>query len=134
MTGTIALSRRGFLISSGAAGLTISFLGACANGSSDAEEAAADLTPNPEVNAWVHISRDDTVTIRVARSEMGQGTMTGLAQLVAEELQCDWDKVVAEFPTPGENLKRDRVWQSYSTGGSQGIRSTGSEDPAILEP
>ncbi|MAP93665.1 MAG: aldehyde dehydrogenase [Ponticaulis sp.] len=124
MTGTIALSRRGFLISSGAAGLTISFLGACANGSSDAEEAAADLTPNPEVNAWVHISRDDTVTIRVARSEMGQGTMTGLAQLVAEELQCDWDKVVAEFPTPGENLKRDRVWQSYSTGGSQGIRGS----------
>jgi aerobic-type carbon monoxide dehydrogenase small subunit (CoxS/CutS family) len=46
----------------------------------------------PEVNAWVVIDADDTVTIRIARSEMGQGTLTGLAQMVAEELECDWDK------------------------------------------
>src|SRR6516165_3314874 len=59
---------------------------------------AADGTP--EVNAWVVIRPDDTVVIRIARSEMGQGTLTGLAQLVAEELECDWSKVVTEFPTP----------------------------------
>ena len=47
----------------------------------------------PEVNAWVVIKPDDTVVIRIARSEMGQGTLTGLAQLVAEELECDWSKV-----------------------------------------
>jgi CO/xanthine dehydrogenase Mo-binding subunit len=54
--------------------------------------------------------RDDTVVIRVARSEMGQGTITGLAQLVAEELECDWSKVTIEYPTPGESVKRNRVW------------------------
>ncbi len=79
---------------------------------------------SPEVNAWVVIRPDDTVVIRVARSEMGQGTMTGLAQLVAEELECDWSKVTTEFPTPGQNLARKRVWGNFSTGGSQGIRQS----------
>jgi isoquinoline 1-oxidoreductase subunit beta len=68
----------------------------------------------PEVTAWVVIKPDDSVIIRVARSEMGQGSMTGLAQLVAEELECDWSKVSAEFPTPGENLARNRVWAASS--------------------
>ncbi len=70
------------------------------------------------------IEPDDTVVVRIARSEMGQGTLTGLAQLVAEELECDWSKVKTEYPTPGENLGRDRVWRSFSTGGSQGIRGS----------
>src|SRR5262245_41523074 len=78
----------------------------------------------PEVNAWVVIRPDDTVVIRIARSEMGQGTLTGLAQLVAEELECDWSKVATEFPTPGENLARKRVWGNFSTGGSRGIRES----------
>src|ERR1700683_3634075 len=79
---------------------------------------------SPEVNAWVVIHPDDSVVIRVARSEMGQGTLTGLAQLVAEELECDWSKVSTEFPTPGQNLARKRVWGNFSTGGSQGIRQS----------
>ena len=57
---------------------------------------------SPEVNAWVVIRPDDTVVIRIARSEMGQGSLTGLAQLVAEELECDWSKVTTEYPTPGK--------------------------------
>jgi isoquinoline 1-oxidoreductase subunit beta len=77
---------------------------------------------SPEVNAWVVIRPDDTVVIRIARSEMGQGTLTGLAQLVAEELECDWSKVTWEYPTPGESVKRKRVWGDFSTGGSRGIR------------
>jgi isoquinoline 1-oxidoreductase beta subunit len=79
---------------------------------------------SPEIGAWVVIRPDDTVVIRIARSEMGQGTLTGLAQLVAEELECDWSKVTTEYPTPGENLKRKRVWGDYSTGGSRGIRTS----------
>ena len=79
---------------------------------------------SPEVNAWVVVRPDDTVVIRVARSEMGQGTLTGLAQLVAEELDCDWSKVATEFPTPGQNVARKRVWGDYSTGGSRGIRTS----------
>jgi len=79
---------------------------------------------SPEVNAWVVIRPDDTVVIRIARSEMGQGTLTGLAQLVAEELECDWSKVVTEFPTPGQNVARKRAWGDFSTGGSRGIRAS----------
>jgi len=78
----------------------------------------------PEVNAWVVIQPNDTVVIRIARSEMGQGTLTGLAQLVAEELECDWSKVTTEFPTPGQNVARKRVWGDFSTGGSRGIRTS----------
>jgi isoquinoline 1-oxidoreductase beta subunit len=79
-----------------------------------------------EINAWVMVKPDDTIIIRIARSEMGQGTLTGLAQLVAEELDANWAKVTTEYPTPGQSLARNRVWGSYSTGGSQGIR--GSQD------
>jgi isoquinoline 1-oxidoreductase beta subunit len=79
---------------------------------------------SPEVNAWVVIRPDDTVVIRIARSEMGQGSLTGLAQLVAEELECDWSKVTTEFPTPGQSLARKRVYGDMSTGGSRGIRTS----------
>ncbi|KQP67500.1 aldehyde dehydrogenase [Methylobacterium sp. Leaf111] len=90
-------------------------------------EAAAQEAPpalTPEVNAWVVIKPDETVVIRIARSEMGQGTLTGLAQLVAEELGCDWSKVVTEYPTPGQNVARGRVWGDFGTGGSRGIRES----------
>ncbi len=79
---------------------------------------------SPEVNAWVVIRPDDTVVIRIARSEMGQGTLTGLAQLVAEELECDWSKVTTEYPTPGQSVARKRPWGDFSTAGSRGIRAS----------
>ena len=71
-------------------------------------------------------SRTTASSIRIARSEMGQGTFTALAQLVAEELDCDWKKVSAEFASPNEHVRRNRIWGSMSTGGSQGVR--GSQD------
>jgi isoquinoline 1-oxidoreductase beta subunit len=79
---------------------------------------------SPEVGVWVVIRPDDTVVIRIARSEMGQGTLTGLAQLVAEELECDWSKVTTEYPTPGQSVARKRAWGPFSTGGSRGIRES----------
>src|SRR5216117_2258509 len=79
---------------------------------------------SPEVTAWVVIRPDDTVAIRIARSEMGQVTLTGLAQMVAEELECDWTKVKTEYPTPGQSVKRKRAWGDFSTGGSRGIRDS----------
>jgi isoquinoline 1-oxidoreductase beta subunit len=114
------VSRRSFLASAAAAGggLSLGF-----RIRFDIAAAQAADTP-PEVNAWVVIRPDDTVVIRIARSEMGQGTMTGLAQLVAEELECDWSKVTTEFPTPGANAARKRVWGNLSTGGSRGIRDS----------
>jgi len=77
-----------------------------------------------EINAWVVIQPDDTCIIRIARSEMGQGTRTGLAQLVAEELECDWKKVATDSITPGQNLARKRAWGEMGTGGSRGIRTS----------
>ena len=124
----VNISRREFLIRSTTIGAGFS-LGLYLPMSSHAAKAAtgtAGEVPSAvsEVNAWVVIKPDDTVIIRIARSEMGQGTLTGLAQLVAEELECDWSKVTTEYPTPGQNLARDRVWGSFSTGGSQGIRGS----------
>jgi isoquinoline 1-oxidoreductase beta subunit len=121
MTEMTLLSRRGFLASTAAAagGLTIGF-----HVPRLSSIALADSAGAPEINAWVVVKPDDTMVIRIARSEMGQGTLTGLAQLVAEELECDWSKVTTEFPTPGQNLARNRVWRDFGTGGSRGIRSS----------
>ncbi len=113
------LDRRGFLKVWAAGGLVIGFHVPFA-GSATAQPAGA----APEVNAWVVVRPDDTIVIRIARSEMGQGTLTGLAQLVAEELECDWAKVTTEYPTPGQNLARKRAWGNFSTGGSRGIRES----------
>src|SRR6266702_8386844 len=83
---------------------------------------AAAKAKGPELTAWVVISPDDSVLIRVARSEMGQGSSTGLPMLVAEELECDWKKVRTEFVSTAEQVRRNRVWGSMATGGSQSIR------------
>jgi isoquinoline 1-oxidoreductase beta subunit len=114
-------NRRAFVIGTAAVGTGLA-LGLDIPFGGPAVVRAAD--GSPEVNAWVVIRPDDTVVVRVARSEMGQGTLTGLAQLVAEELECDWSKVTTEFPTPGQNVARKRAWGDFSTGGSRGIRTS----------
>jgi len=120
------LSRRQFIVGTSAitTGLAIGLEFPNVIGTAHAQ--AADKASAPEIGVWVVIQPNDTVVIRVVRSEMGQGTITGLAQLVAEELECDWKKITIDYPTPGESLKRKGVWGSFSTGGSRGIRT--SED------
>ena len=115
----IDVSRRKFLVGAGAAagGLTLGM-------SIPFDEAVAQTGATPEVNAWVVIRPDDTVVVRIARQEMGQGTITGLAQLVAEELEADWAKVTYEYPTPGQSVARKRVWGDYATSGSRGVRNS----------
>ncbi len=114
------LSRRTFVVGSAALaggglalGLNVPFVG----------EAAAQNGAS-EINLWVAIKPDDTCVIRIARSEMGQGTLTGLAQLVAEELECDWKKVTTEGISPARNLASKRAWGEMGTGGSRGIRTS----------
>lgn len=112
-----APTRRGFLQASGA--LTVGFsFPLAAQGLSGAAPV--------EVTAWVVVQSDDRVIVRIARAEMGQGTLTGLVQLIAEELDCDWDQVRFELVKPGANRARNRVWRDMGTGGSRGIR--GSHD------
>jgi isoquinoline 1-oxidoreductase beta subunit len=119
MNEIVSIDRRRFVIGAAAtgAGLAIGFELPVGN-----PAAASSNVSAPEINAWVVVRPDDTVIIRMVRSEMGQGTITGLAQLVVEELECDWSKVTTEYPTPGESLRRKRVWGDFSTGGSRGIR------------
>ena len=118
MTAPAELTRRGFLKTSAVAGgLMVAFHIPLAG-------RAAAQGMAPEINAWVVIRPDDQVVIRIARSEMGQGTLTGLAQLVAEELDCDWARVTTEYPTPGQSVARNRAWGNFSTGGSRGIRES----------
>ena len=113
-----SLGRRNFLVTASAVA------GGFSLGFGIPFDDAAQAAEVKEINAWVVIHPYDKVVIRIARSEMGQGTLTGLAQLVAEELECDWSKVTTEYPTPGENLRRKRVWRNFSTGGSRGIRES----------
>jgi isoquinoline 1-oxidoreductase beta subunit len=117
MTYMPKIDRRTFVVSAAAVGGGLA-LGIPFGPAEAAGESA------PEVTAWVLVKPDDSVVIRIARSEMGQGTLTGLAQLFAEELGCDWSKVGYEFPTPGQNVARKRVWGDFFTAGSQGIRSS----------
>jgi isoquinoline 1-oxidoreductase subunit beta len=80
-----------------------------------------------EITVWIVIEPDDTVIIRVAKSEMGQGIFTALPMLVAEELECDWSKVKAEFASPHENRLRNRAWGNMSTGASRSISASQSD-------
>jgi isoquinoline 1-oxidoreductase beta subunit len=119
MTTALNVTRRGFVIGGAAAGLALGMRIQFGGGAALAQAGFPD-----EINAWVVVKPDEQVIIRIARSEMGQGSLTGLAQLVAEELECDWANVTTEYPTPATNLERGRVWQSFSTGGSRGIRES----------
>jgi isoquinoline 1-oxidoreductase beta subunit len=114
------ISRRSFIVTSAAVGGGLA-IGINPFGGTAVVRAA---DGSPEIGAWVVIRPDDTVVVRIARSEMGQGSLTGLAQMVAEELECDWNKVTWEFPTPGTNVARKRIWGDYGTGGSRGIRTS----------
>ena len=120
----VSPSRRHFIVGSAAiagGGFALGFA-ALTSSSADAQGIAMVAPGDFEVTAWVVIKPDDTCIIRIARSEMGQGTRTGLAQLVTEELDCDWAKVATEYPSPGQSFARKRVWGEMSTGGSRGIR------------
>src|SRR5712675_1077785 len=115
------ISRRKFLISSAAVGGGLA-LGLRLPPFGPAVVRAAD--GSPEITVWVAIRPDNTTLIRAVRAEMGQGTITGLAQLIAEELDCDWNKVQIEYPTPGQSVARKRAWGEFSTGGSRGVRQS----------
>jgi len=122
---TTNLARRRFIVGSAAAaggGLALGFHLPFGMAAAEAREATAGA--GAEINTWVVVKPDDTCVIRIARSEMGQGTRTGLAQLVAEELECDWNKVATDSITPGQNLARKRAWGEMGTGGSRGIRTS----------
>ncbi len=114
------VDRRSFLVGASAAGGGLA-LGLMIPLSRAGMRAAEDPC---DINCWVSVAPDDTVTIRTAHAEMGQGAMTALAMLVAEELECDWNKVSTAFVSPGENMRRNRAWGDMSTGASRSVASS----------
>ena len=128
----VKLTRRDFLKISAAVGggLVIGFsLDGCNNDSQTSKQApvmgnttpseapVAEFTPN----AWLTIGSDDSVLIRVGSSEMGQGTLTGIAMLIADELDADWSHVHAEH-APADPAFTNPILGRQHTGGSTAIR------------
>jgi isoquinoline 1-oxidoreductase beta subunit len=104
------IDRRGFL-QSAAGGLLLGF-----RLTRDAQPVLA--ATDSKLNAWIHVGSDDIVTLFIHKAEMGQGTVTSLSMLLAEELECDWKKIRAEFPGI------DRAFGNQGVVGSQSIRSS----------
>ena len=77
-----------------------------------------------EIDAWIAIDPDDLILIRYQRSEMGQGSMTALPMLIAEELQCDWSKVRIEYASPNRNVRENKVYGPMFSHGSQSVRAS----------
>ena len=128
MEQSLKMSRRSFLLRSAtvSGGLLLEVtLPAYSSAETGTQTAAAESSSNgPEVTAWVLVNPDDSVIIRVARVEMGQGSFTGLPMLVAEELGCDWSKIQAEYASTSEHLRRNRIFGTMLTGGSRSIRDS----------
>ena len=74
------------------------------------------------LNAWVRITPDDTVTLLLSQSEMGQGVYTSLPMILAEELECDWQKVRIEMAPVGEAYQNP-AFHMQGTGGSTSVRA-----------
>ena len=117
-------TRRHFLRNSAlaAGGLALGFTVPGAAFAADATAGAA--SSGSELGVWVLVHPDNRCVLRFARTEMGQGTLTGIAQLVAEELECDWAKVSVEYVSALRNFNAKRAWGEMGTGGSRGIRTS----------
>jgi isoquinoline 1-oxidoreductase beta subunit len=80
-------------------------------------------SPN-DIDAWIAIDPDDSILIRYQRSEMGQGSMTALPMMIAEELQCDWSKVRLEYASANRNIREDRIYGDMFSHGSMSVRQS----------
>src|SRR5580704_690278 len=132
MRGTGAAStvtRRHFILTavSAAGGLVVGV--AVASGSARAATISEqpwndkDYAPN-EIDAWIAINPDDSILIRYQRSEMGQGSMTALPMMIAEELQCDWSKVRIEYSSSNRSIRENRVYGNMYSHGSFSVRES----------
>jgi isoquinoline 1-oxidoreductase beta subunit len=113
---SIDVSRRSFMV--GAAGLTF----AVASGLRP-DEAAAARSGDVTMNAWVTISTDGTVAIMSPAAEMGQGSLTSLPLILAEELDADWAKVKIVVAPPNDDLYKNPAFGYMYTAGSNAVTS-----------
>ncbi len=134
------MDRRKFIVTgvSAAGGLAIGFhIPVRADAASIMGEPWTAMEGAPEVNAWLAIDPDNSVTIRVGQAEMGEGVFTSMPMLVAEELQCDWSTVKAVYADVNRHVQNtaepymvkagaaketDNLYQRMGTGGSGAVR------------
>src|SRR6201988_1266957 len=129
-TGAVStLSRRHFILTaaSAAGGLLVGI------GAAPEDALAATISKQPwtdselaphEIDAWIAIDPDDSILIRYQRSEMGQGSMTALPMIIAEELQCDWSKVRIEYASSTRSVRENRVYGDMFSHGSMSVRQS----------
>jgi len=129
-TGVVStVNRRDFILTavSLAGGLMIGI--GVAPGSADAAAIATQPWPDNEyspheIDAWIAIDPDDSILIRYQRAEMGQGSMTALPMMIAEELQCDWSKVRIEYASSNRSVREHRVYGNMYSHGSMSVRES----------
>src|SRR5919201_4935590 len=85
----------------------------------------------PEVNAWIVVASDDTVTIRIAQTELGQGVWTSNAMMVAEELQCDWNKVRPQYASANRDAREKAPEWTLKAPGNGGRDPNGGGEPGF---
>jgi isoquinoline 1-oxidoreductase beta subunit len=119
---TMNLDRRGFL-TAGAAGAVGLVIGFYLPGKYETLAASPAGAAPAALNAWMRIGADDSVTILIDKSEMGQGIQTALCMIAAEELECDWTKIRTEF-APAAKEYFNPAFGMQGTGGSSSVRSS----------
>ena len=85
----------------------------------------------PEVNAWIVIAPDDTVTVRIAQTELGQGVWTSNAMMVCEELQCDWKKVRPQYASANRDARERAPEWTLNVPGSGATDPKGGGEPTF---
>src|SRR5262245_54271276 len=100
---------------------------------SKAQAAAADAVAEstPEINAWIVVAPDDTVTIRIAQTELGQGVWTSNAMMVCEELQCDWKKVRQEYASANRDAREKAPAWTLKVMGNGATDPNGGGEPTF---
>jgi isoquinoline 1-oxidoreductase subunit beta len=121
------ISRRNFVVASASAAgglaICVAFPGLADAASIGTQTWGPDSAAN-ELNAFLAIDPDGSILIRSPHQEMGQGAITALPMIVAEELECDWSKVKVEYASPARNLREKEVYGQMTTVGSRGVRTS----------
>ncbi len=122
------LSRRQFVVTvvSAAGGLALGVMypGVASALPLGIEPWSPEAVPADELSAWVVIDPDETITIRIPHSEMGQGAATALPQIVAEELEVDWARIKGEFASANRNVAQNTIYGDMNTVGSRGVATS----------
>ena len=121
------LTRRDFVVASatvtGGLAITVMLPSFAEAATIGAQPFGPDASPH-DINAFLAIEPDGSILIRSPHNEMGQGAITALPMIVAEELECDWAKVKVEYASAMRNLREHRVYGDMVTAGSRGVRTS----------